>query len=246
LQVHGLKQLIQQLPKRAKQWAAYRMLNERTNNMAVVLQLVQDLHSKAMRDRHWRLLGIVTGRQLERTAAFSFDHILRAELHEHTEAVQDIVETANKEFKIECKLDSIQTTWSALQLSFTRHRDSDVSVPVVGDNVLDALEEHQLQLQNIAGMGKFADFSRQTIDLWQSNLGNVETILKLMAMVQRQWASLEAIFLGSMDIRSQLPDDTKRFESIDAEFKDMLRTLQVLRPHPALHAACTRLTCVIC
>lgn len=203
------------------------MLNERTNNMAVVLELTQDLHSKAMRDRHWRLLGIVTGRQLERTAAFSFDHILNANLHLHTEEVQDIVDTASKEFKIECKLENIRSTWNVLQLSFTRHRDTDVSIPVVGDDILDALEEHQLQLQNIAGMGKFADFSRQTIDWWQSNLGNVETILKLMAMVQRQWASLEAIFLASMDIRSQLPDDTKRFENIDAEFKDMLRTLQV-------------------
>jgi dynein heavy chain, axonemal len=30
--------------------------------------------------------------------------------------------------------------------------------------------------------------------------------------VSRNWAALESIFMASMDIRSQLPDDTKRFE----------------------------------
>jgi hypothetical protein len=44
-------------------------------------------------------------------------------------------------------------------------------------------------------------------------------VLKMLLNVQRQWASLEAIFMGSQDIRSQLPDDSKRFEvgSIAAE-----------------------------
>lgn len=45
---------------------------------------------------------------------------------------------------------------------------------------------------------------------WQATLGEVETFLKLMLTVQRQWTSLEAIFLTSKDIRSQLPDDTRR------------------------------------
>lgn len=41
--------------------------------------------------------------------------------------------------------------------------------------------------------------------------------------VQKNWQRLEPIFLASEDIRSQLPDDTKRFEKIDIEWKDMMR-----------------------
>ena len=41
--------------------------------------------------------------------------------------------------------------------------------------------------------------------------------------VQRQWCSLEAIFIGSEDIREQLPEDAKRFDSIDAEFREQAR-----------------------
>lgn len=45
---------------------------------------------------------------------------------------------------------------------------------------------------------------------WQATLGEVETVLKVLLTVQRQWTSLEAIFLTSKDIRAQLPDDTRR------------------------------------
>jgi dynein heavy chain len=40
--------------------------------------------------------------------------------------------------------------------------------------------------------------------------------------VQKQWTRLEPIFLASEDIRAQLPEDTKRFEKVDAEWKGLM------------------------
>lgn len=77
----------------------------------------------------------------------------------------------------------------------------------------------------MVGLGKSVDFFRDEVLLWQHSLGTVEAVLKMLLNVQRQWASLEAIFMGSADIRSQLPDDSKRFEDIDTEFKDLLKEL---------------------
>lgn len=48
-------------------------------------------------------------------------------------------------------------------------------------------------------------------------------VLQVWVNVSRSWASLESIFLASADIRSQLPDDTKRFEQIDSEFKTLMK-----------------------
>ena len=48
-------------------------------------------------------------------------------------------------------------------------------------------------------------------------------VLREWLSVTKAWASLEAIFLGSADIRSQLPDDTKRFEGIDGAFKELMK-----------------------
>ena len=40
--------------------------------------------------------------------------------------------------------------------------------------------------------------------------------------VQRTWSHLESIFIGSEDIRKQLPLDSKRFDEIDTDFKKMM------------------------
>jgi dynein heavy chain len=39
--------------------------------------------------------------------------------------------------------------------------------------------------------------------------------------VQGNWSRLEPIFIGSDDIKLQLPEQAKRFESIDSQFKGL-------------------------
>jgi dynein heavy chain len=39
--------------------------------------------------------------------------------------------------------------------------------------------------------------------------------LQVWMLVQRKWMYLESIFIGSDDIRNQLPQEAKRFDTID-------------------------------
>ena len=55
--------------------------------------------------------------------------------------------------KIERKLQGIEATWADLMLEYLPHKDSDVYVVKVSDEVVEALEEHQMELQTIIGMG---------------------------------------------------------------------------------------------
>ena len=89
--------------------------------------------------------------------------------------------------------------------------------------MIENLESHQLELQTMIGMGKFVDFFRDRVLQWQGTLGSMEDVLKVWVNVTRSWTALESIFLASADIRSQLPDDTKRFEGIDSEFKELMK-----------------------
>lgn len=41
--------------------------------------------------------------------------------------------------------------------------------------------------------------------------------------VQKKWQALESIFVGSADIRVQLPDDSKRFDVINLDFQELMR-----------------------
>jgi len=57
---------------------------------------------------------------------------------------------------------------------------------------------------------------------WQKTLKTIDQVLVLWVKVQKNWMRLEPIFLASEDIRAQLPEDTKRFEKVDAEWKGLM------------------------
>lgn len=54
---------------------------------------------------------------------------------------------------------------------------------------------------------------------WQRKLGTVDVVLNTWLDVQKKWQALESIFVGSADIRVQLPEDSKRFDAINADFQ---------------------------
>ena len=61
-----------------------------------------------------------------------------------------------------------------------------------------------MELQSIVAMGRVMEFFRARVETSQKNLGVVEEVLREWLSVTKAWASLEAIFLGSADIRSQV------------------------------------------
>lgn len=54
---------------------------------------------------------------------------------------------------------------------------------------------------------------------WQRRLGAVDTMLNAWLDVQKKWQALESIFVGSADIRVQLPEDSQRFDTINTSFQ---------------------------
>ena len=208
-----------------KAWNVYKDVDSMVRSMQTTLPLVHELHSPAMRDRHWKSLAHVChAKPIDpRDPKFCLQDLINLKLHKHVEHVEDVVETATKELKIEKKLQGIEETWAGLSLEYVPHKDSDVRVVKASDEVVESLEAHQMELQAMIGMGKFVDYFRDRVTAWQKDLGNVESVLKEWLAVTKVWASLESIFLGSADIRAQLPDDTKRFEGIDQEFKDLMK-----------------------
>ena len=57
---------------------------------------------------------------------------------------------------------------------------------------------------------------------WQKKLSTTDAVMTIWLEVQRTWSYLESIFIGSEDIRRQLPEDSKRFDGIDSDFKNIM------------------------
>ncbi|KAJ4427299.1 hypothetical protein ANN_24919, partial [Periplaneta americana] len=87
-------------------------------------------------------------------------------------------------------------------------------------------------LQNLMGSKYIAYFLDEVSD-WQKKLSNADQVIQVWFEVQRTWMHLESIFIGSEDIRKQLPEDSKRFDHIDKQFRvlleDMVKTLNVVK-----------------
>ena len=59
----------------------------------------------------------------------------------------------------------------------------------------------------------------EEVSSWQQKLSTADQVIAIWFEVQRTWSHLESIFIGSEDIRKQLPEDSKRFDQIDEDFK---------------------------
>ena len=69
---------------------------------------------------------------------------------------------------------------------------------------------------------KFIGYFLEEISTWQKRLSMVDQVIVSWFDVQRTWSHLESIFIGSEDIRKQLPVDSQRFDDIDKEFKKLM------------------------
>lgn len=93
------------------------------------------------------------------------------------------------------------------------------------DAITEALETDNLNLQNMSGQ-KYVQTNPMFLDAvakWQKNLGTVDSVLSTWQDVQKKWQALESIFVGSADIRVQLPEDSKRFDVVNADFQELMR-----------------------
>ena len=76
----------------------------------------------------------------------------------------------------------------------------------------------KVQLQNMLTSKYIAHFLEE-VSLWQRKLSTADQVIAIWFEVQRTWSHLESIFIGSEGIRQQLPEDSKRFDNIDEDFK---------------------------
>lgn len=236
-EVMRLHDQVRKLPNPMRAWDVFKRLDNRAKNMSVVLPLVHSLHSPAIRERHWKNLMTITRTSFDKSTGFCLEDILKLELHRFVDQVNDLIEVATKEQKIETGLSQIDELWTNMIFDLTPYKDSELHILLPPDEIIESLEEKQMQLQTMAGMGKFVEYFRDKVSFWQHRLGNVEIVLKLLISVQKQWSSLETIFMISEDIRTQLPEETKRFEGIDHQVRDLFHNI---KEFPAILDVCAK------
>jgi len=132
--------------------------------------------------------------------------------------IKNIVDKSVKEMSMEKSLKEFAETWNTMSFEYQTHPRTKVNLLKVREEIIEVLEDNQVQLQNMLS-SKFVGYFYNEVFSWQTKLNTADRVIHLWLEVQRIWAYLEAIFIGSGDIRVQLPEDTRRFELLDKEFK---------------------------
>ncbi|NXF09729.1 DYH9 protein, partial [Smithornis capensis] len=216
---------IRNLDKEMRGWHAFTGLDSKVKNMLTALKAVAELQNPAIRERHWDQLMQVTGVRFVMDSDTTLADLLKLNLHEFEGEVHGIVDKAVREMSMEKVLRELRMTWSTRQFQYEPHPRTSIPLLKSDEELIETLEDNQVQLQNLMS-SKYIAFFLEEVSAWQRKLSTSDSVLSLWFEVQRTWSHLESIFIGSEDIRAQLPQDSKRFEGIDVDFKELAYEVQ--------------------
>uniref|UniRef100_A0A8P0S8H0 Dynein axonemal heavy chain 11 n=1 Tax=Canis lupus familiaris TaxID=9615 RepID=A0A8P0S8H0_CANLF len=215
------------LDKEVRVWDAYAGLESAVKDMAASLRAVMELQSPALRDRHWHQLMKATGVRFSINEATTLADLLALRLHQVEDDVRSIVDQAVKELGTEKAITEISQTWATMEFSYEVHYRTGIPLLKSDEQLFETLEHNQVQLQSLL-QSKYVEYFIEQVISWQNKLNIADLVIFTWMEVQRTWSHLESIFVCSEDIRIQLVKDARRFDGVDAEFKDlMLKTAKI-------------------
>ncbi|XP_042303471.1 dynein axonemal heavy chain 9 [Sceloporus undulatus] len=208
------------LDKEMRAWDAFSGLDNKIKNILTSLKAISELQNPAIRERHWNQLMRATGVQFTMDADTTLADLLKLSLHNFEDEVRSIVDKAIKEMSMEKVVKELKTTWAGMEFQYEPHQRTNVPLMKSDEELIETLEDNQVQLQNMM-TSKYIAFFLEEVSFWQRKLSTADSVISIWFEVQRTWSHLESIFIGSEDIRAQLPEDSKRFEGIDVDFKEL-------------------------
>ena len=130
--------------------------------MTIVLTLVESLRGDYMEDRHWKQLKDKTVTDFDHKAAtFCFDDILRLKLYKLKQEVEEIVDIAQKEFKIDKKLKIIESNWAKQIFFFDQYKENYIFAAL--DDMMEVLDANALDLMGMKAQGKYVEYFIDTV-----------------------------------------------------------------------------------
>jgi dynein heavy chain len=228
------KQTNPQQNKDIKGYKSFQALNDRIKNMSKLLPLIEQLKSKYMQDRHWTRLMTTTCKKIDhKNPKFCLNDLLVLELHKYEADVEELVESAAKEDKIDTNIRKIIKEWDKMKFTF-----EEVSgIPCLGETgeIVELVEQHGMDIQGMLGQKDVAEF-RETVSKWKGYMTTLENVIEKWRKVQGDWRILRPIFIESEDIKAQLPDAAATFQKVHEEFRELMFEVQ---EEPLVIPACT-------
>lgn len=216
------------MDKEVRLWDPYVDTESSLKNLMTSLRAITELQNPAIRERHWKELMMQTQVRIEITEKTTLADLVSLNLHLFEEDIKNIADKSVKEGAMEKVLKDLDIMWKTMNFGYEKHMRTGLMLLKTTEEMMEILEDHQGQLQNMLS-SKYIPHFLQEVSMWQIQLSNADAVIDSWFEVQRKWMYLESIFIGSKDIRSQLPADSKRFDQIDSDFKVNLHNMSFVK-----------------
>ena len=215
---------LRKMPRDVKSTQTARALESKMKEFRDSLPLFGDLKHDALRERHWKDLMTKTGQKFDiNPETFTLANVFSMELHRYQDTIAEIVTSASKEMSIEKGVKEVEETWNNMKFTvYSYMKGTSNRGFILGsiDEVLQILDDSAMNLQSMSA-SRFVGPFLNTVQNWEKSLSLISEVLDVWMVVQRKWMYLEGIFIGG-DIRSQLPEEAKKFDNIDKTFKKIM------------------------
>jgi dynein heavy chain len=211
------------LPKALREWEAYKELKGILDDFANLKDLIKALKHEAVQRRHWETIMDITKHKWNlHETSFKLQDIVDANMLRVLEEVQDIASSSVREADIERRYKELVAAWRDTILTFAPFKQRG-EIMLKGDDtytIKENLEEASLAVNSMLS-SRYCDFMRDDVKTLLNKFSSVSETLGLWIEVQATWMYLEAVFAGG-DIMRQLPQEAKRFASIDKQWTKIM------------------------
>jgi dynein heavy chain len=205
--------------KKAMKWGVWNQMKATVEQFKKSLPMITDLKNPGLRQRHWDQLIEKVGQTFDPTSDdFTLEKVFDLKLPLYVDDVATISSNANKELAIEKALVEIEAAWATIEFFVAPYKNLGHHRMAATEELFQQLEDNQVGISTMKA-SKFSIAFREKLDYWEKALSMVSEVTDQGLNVQRQWMYLENIFIGSEDIKRQLPTEAAMFESVNSNWK---------------------------
>ncbi|XP_054005626.1 dynein heavy chain, cytoplasmic isoform X1 [Hylaeus anthracinus] len=211
---------LKELPARLRQYSSYEYVKKMLQSYTKVNMLIVELKSDALKERHWKQLT----KQLRVNWVLSeltLGQVWDVNLQKNEGIVKDIILVAQGEMALEEFLKQVRESWQTYELDLINYQNK-CKLIRGWDDLFNKVKEH---INSVAAMKLspyYKVFEEEALT-WEEKLNRINALFDVWIDVQRRWVYLEGIFSGSADIKTLLPVETSRFQSISSEFLGLMK-----------------------
>uniref|UniRef100_A0A8C3L5I1 Dynein axonemal heavy chain 12 n=1 Tax=Chrysolophus pictus TaxID=9089 RepID=A0A8C3L5I1_CHRPC len=171
--------------------------------------------------RHWQQMSNIIGYDLTPDSGTTLRKILKQNLAPYLEEFETISAGASKEFSLERAMNAMMEAWDSISFNTSVYRETGVHILSAVDEIQAVLEDQIVKTQTMRGSPFIKPFDKE-IREWESRLLEIQDIIDEWLKVQAQWLYLEPIF-SSEDIMQQMPEEGRLFQTVDRQWKDIMK-----------------------